>query len=205
MAHEHIYAPPTPAGLVALALVCFAFFVVLNGYLPAGDPFVVLLGIYCVCAFIPQFIAGLLEMRNGVILGGNVFMFFSAFFMLATGLKFIFEAIFHGVGIPMSVVLDGWCWLALTVALIAWTPAYARGAAATFWMIVAVDVALVFIDAHMFLVGPATAGLSATFAAIGGWALFVAGWIGLYIGAALVNNTVAGKTILPVGGPLIKG
>lgn len=204
MAHEHVYAPPTPAGLIALVLVCFCFFAVLTGALPAGDPFMMLLGVYCVCAFIPQFIAGLLEMRNGVILGGNVFMFFSAFFMLATGLKFIFEGIFHSLGWHMSVVLDGWAWLALTVGLILWTPAYARGAAATFWLIVAVDVALIFIDAHMFMVGESTAALSKTFAAIGGWALLIAGILGLYISTAVINNTVAGKAILPVGGPYLK-
>jgi len=204
MAHEHVYANPVPQGLVALAVACFMFFAVLAGRLPPESHVALLLGIVIACSFIPQFMAGLMELRNGVILGGNVFLYFSVYFMLATGLKFIFLHFSAVYGWGMTVYADGWWWVPLTVMLIAVTPSYAKSPAAIFWMIVAVDLALIFVVIHMFCVSPDLHHFAHTCGALGGWFLLIAGILGLWIGAAVVNNTVYGRTVMPLGSPLVK-
>jgi len=75
------WANPSPAALVALALACFCFFALLTGRVtPAATP---LLAIWLACCFIIQIVAAILDLKAGNLSGGNLFLFFSCFFMLA--------------------------------------------------------------------------------------------------------------------------
>ena len=72
----HRWADPSPAGLVATALSCFVFFAMHSGRVEANAA--PLLGIWLLGGFIVQVIVGLIELKHGNLIGGNVFLFYSA-------------------------------------------------------------------------------------------------------------------------------
>ncbi|MDI9570666.1 MAG: GPR1/FUN34/YaaH family transporter [Pseudomonadota bacterium] len=85
MAHEHSFATPAPGGLAALAVACFGFGAVFLGKVDiSGFP---LLAAWLVGGGIVQYTTAVMELKDHNITGGNVFLFFSAFFMFAAALS----------------------------------------------------------------------------------------------------------------------
>jgi len=85
MAHEHSFASPGPAGLAALAVACFGFAAVFLGKVGLGG--LPLLAAWLVGGGVVQLSTALIELKDHNITGGNVFLFFSAFFMFAAALS----------------------------------------------------------------------------------------------------------------------
>ena len=194
--HNNGWANPGPAGLTALAMACFIFFALLTGQ--TTHEAIGLMGIWLLGGFVIQIVCGVMELLNGNTTGGNVFTFFSAFFMLATGLELIFK-FFAGInGWKIDAHVDGWAWLALSTSLTLWTPAYFKAAKSMLAVVILVLPGLWIITLVDIGVGPKT------LMPIAGWFLFAAGWTALYTGAAVVLNTTFGKAILPTGAPLVK-
>lgn len=196
LSREHSWASPGPAGLVALAMTCFTFYALLTGKVSQGA--VPLLGIWLLGGFVVQFAVALIELREGNITGGNVFLFFSAFFMLVTGLGMLFKFQAAVNGWKIDPRIDGWAWLALAIALTAWTPAYLRAPLTLLTMVILFDPAL-------FIIALADMGVIAKNSlAIAGYLVLIGGILGLYTAAAVVLNTSYGRVVLPFPGPLIR-
>jgi len=195
--HPASFASPAPAGLVALAVACFTFFALLSGKVTTGA--LPLLGCWLLGGFIVQLVVGIIELKDGHLLGGNVFLFFSAFFMLVGGLEFFIK--YAGAAglmpIALDAVIDGWAWLALLIVLLLWTPAYLKtGVAPMGLLILALDVAVfcvAFSDLKIISAGN-----------IAAYALLITGCFGLYVGAAIQLNAAFGRTVLPMPPPLLK-
>ena len=85
MAHEHSFATPAPAGLAALAVACFGFAAVFLGKVDlSGYP---ILAAWLVGGGIVQYTTAVMELKDHNITGGNVFLFFCAFFMFGAALS----------------------------------------------------------------------------------------------------------------------
>ena len=85
MAHEHSFATPGPAGLGALAVACFGFGAVFLGLVkPGGLP---ILAAWLFGGCLVQYTTAVIELKDHNVLGGNVFLFFAAFFMLGAALS----------------------------------------------------------------------------------------------------------------------
>ena len=141
----------------------------------------------------------IIELKEGATLGGNVFLFFSAFFMLVTGLELLFKFWMATKGIALDARIDGWAWLVLAVSLILWTPGYFKSPLVMTLLVLALDVALPLIALKdMGIMNPATA------APIIGIALLIGGSFGIYMAAGTILNTVFGRQVLPLGTPIIK-
>ncbi len=85
MAHEHSFASPGPAGLGALAVACFGFGAAFLGLVkPGGLP---ILAAWLFGGCLVQYTTAVMELKDHNITGGNVFLFFSAFFMLGAALS----------------------------------------------------------------------------------------------------------------------
>ena len=85
MAHEHSFATPAPAGLAALAVACFGFGAVFLGKVDlSGFP---LLAAWLIGGCLVQYTTAVMELKDHNLTGGNVFLFFSAFFMLAAAIS----------------------------------------------------------------------------------------------------------------------
>jgi len=188
------WANPTPAGLVALAVACFCFFALLNGFVkPEAMP---LMGCWLIGGFIIQLFVGLLDLKGGNYAGGNTFLFFSAFFMLVGGIEMFVK--YNGIssGAPFDGRIDGYAWIALTLVVYLWTPAFFKTFNLLSLVVLALDVALPFIVLGDLKVLPAD--IAPVAASVAAYALFIAGVIAIYLSAALVVNTTFGKKIYPV-------
>ena len=235
MSQEHSFATPGPAGLGALAVACFGFAAVFLGLVkPGGLP---LLGAWLIGGFVVQYTTAVMELKDHNITGGNVFLFFAAFFMLGAALSTLakfFLLTGAGAFIPKAAAVaapaagaaaavapaapaaaaaapvfwfpkpdayvEGWMWMAGAGFLTAVTPAYAKGNAFIFLLVVLIDIALwliVGIDTGWY-------GNPATTRPIVGYLLVASGWIGVYLAGATVCNTVYGKPIYFVPKPLVK-
>ncbi|MDR2735994.1 MAG: GPR1/FUN34/YaaH family transporter [Gracilibacteraceae bacterium] len=181
------WANPTPAGLVALAVACFCFFAMLNGLVDASC--LPLFGWILIGGFAIQIVVALLDLKSGSLTGGNTFLFFSAYFMLATGLGMLAKA---GAASPLDSRIEGWLWLCLGIVLILWTPAFYKSPALLFTIVVLLDLAIPFIAIKDLALFP---DLSATFAQIAGWLLLLTGVVGVYLSAATLVNGTFGKTV----------
>lgn len=190
---EMAWANPGPAGLTALAIACFTFFAVLTGIVPhTSTP---LLGCWLIGGFVVQIVVAVIELREGSILGGNVFLFFSAFFMLTGGLEFILQAssAFSDFGVTSEI--DGWAWLVLLITLILWTPAYLKTSPRVMGILVLIlDVGVLFVVLKDLGIMPAHVS-----APIAGYALGLGGIFAIYLAAAIQLNAAFGRVIFPVG------
>jgi succinate-acetate transporter protein len=159
-----------------------------------------LMGCWLIGGFVVQVIVGTIELKEGQILGGNVFLYFSAFFMLVGGLEFFVKyfALSQQWSIPLDTHVDGWAWLVLAFCLVMWTPAYFKGTSILALVVILVDIAVVqvaFLDLGV---------LSPSFKPFAAYALLAAGILAMYLSAALILNTTYGKTVLPLTKPWLK-
>ena len=188
--HVREWANPTPAGLVALAVACFCFFGLLGGFVqPSAMP---LIGCWLIGGFAVQLVVGLLDLKGGNYAGGNTFLFFSAFFMLVGGVEMIFK--YNGItaGAPLDTRIDGFAWLALTLVVYLWTPAFFKSFGLLSLVVLALDVALPFIALIDLKVLPGS------LSPIPAYALLAAALIAIYLSGALVVNTTFGRKVYPI-------
>ncbi len=178
------WANPTPAGLVALAVACFGFFALLTGRV-TGEA-LPLLGCWLIAGFVVQIVVALLDLKGGNLAGGNTFLYFCAFFMLAGGLECFFKA--QG---GVDTRIDGWVWLALSAVVTLWTPAFIKTPKILFLIVLVLNVAvwfIAFIDLQV---------LAKSWSFVPAWALLICGILGIYLSAAMVVNGTFGKKIYP--------
>jgi succinate-acetate transporter protein len=179
-------------------MACFVFFAVLTGKVShAAAP---VLACWMMGGFFCQLVAGIIELKDHNIVGGNVFVFFAAFFMFVTSISLATKYGLSQAGLPMDTRIEGWGWLAGAAFLIAVTPCYLKSPKPMFILVVLVDVALICIVALDLKLDINRA----MFAQVAAWSLFVAGWIGVYMVGAITMNTHFGKTILPIPSPFVK-
>lgn len=192
------WASPGPAGTTALAIAVAIFYGMFTG--KVGHEAQIVGGIWLICGFFVQVIVGIIELREGGIVGGNTFTWFSAYFMLATGLVWVFEyfAAIHGWKFDPRIA--GYTWLAITIVLWLETPSFAKSMPAIMFLLILV----------LNLSLPVITGLNlgildgAKWAPVAGNMAGIAALLGCYCAAANMNNVAFGKQILPFPGPIIK-
>ncbi len=198
MAHEHSFASPAPAGLAALAVACFGFGAVFLGrVVPEGLP---LLAAWLIGGCLVQYSTAVIELKDHNITGGNVFLFFSAFFMLAAALSVFAKFMMIKFGMKPAPYVEGWCWMAGAAFLTIITPAYLKGNKIIFFVVVLVDICLWLIVTLDMGIAPDPA----LYKQIVGWLLIAAGWGGIYISGGVLCNTVFGKPVIPLPAPFVK-
>jgi hypothetical protein len=198
MAHEHSFATPAPAGLAALAVACFGFAAVFLGkVVPEGLP---LLAAWLIGGGIVQYTTAVVELKDHNITGGNVFLFFSAFFMFAAALSVFGKFMMIKFGMKPAVYVEGWCWMAGAAFLTIVTPAYLKGNKIIFFLVVFVDIVLWLIVMLDMGIAPDPV----LFKQLVAWLLIASGWMGIYISGAVLCNTVYGKPIFPLPTPFVK-
>jgi len=190
------WANPSPAALVALALACFCFFALLTGRVtPAATP---LLAIWLACCFIIQIVAAILDLKAGNLSGGNLFLFFSCFFMLASGIEMYLKFKMGLAGTVLDSRLDGWAWLTMAFVLWLWTPAYFKNPLLMTFLVLGVDIVVPIIAFRDLGIIPESSG------AIAGWILLITGSIAIYYCSTMIVNGVYGRKVYPLPGPIVK-
>lgn len=186
------WANPTPAGLVALAVACACFFALLTGRVEASA--MPLIGCWLLGGFVVQLIVALLDLKGGNGTGGNTFLFFSAFFMLAGGFEMMLKYNALAAGAPLDARIDGYAWSVLTVVVMLWTPAFMTRFTLLSIVVLLLDVALPFIALIDLGILPKS------YAQVPAWALLFAGIVAIYLSAGIVVNQAFGRTVYPLLG-----
>jgi uncharacterized protein len=199
MSDEHSFVSPGPAGLGALAVACFGFGAVFTGKVGLGG--LPLLAAWLIGGGIVQYTVAVMELKDHNMTGGNVFLFFSAFFMFGAALsvlaKYLMLSGVLGDVAPQPMV-EGFCWMAGAAFLTAVTPAYLKGPTPLFLIVLMLDIALwIIVGLDMGMIG-------AALKPVVGYLLFACGWVAIYLVAAIVNNHVYGRVVLPTFGSLVK-
>ena len=117
--------------------------------------------------------------------------------MLVSAMGFLMKSQLTG----LDGHIDGWAWLALTIVVWLWTPAFFKSPAMLTVVVLALDVALPCIalkDIGAF----AGADANKLLAAIAGWALLASGCSAIYLASATILNGAFGRTILPNPKPI---
>ena len=184
------WSNPTPAGLVALSVACFCFFAMLTNAVDKTS--LPLIGCWLIGGFVIQLVVGLLDLKSGNHAGGNTFLFFSAFFMLVGGMEMFIKYHAMTTGAVLDARIDGYAWLALTLVVLLWTPAFLKSFSFLSLIILALDVALPFITLIDLKLIPAD------LAVVPAYALLFAALCAIYLGAAQIVNSAFGKTVYPL-------
>jgi succinate-acetate transporter protein len=191
------WSNPTPAGLVALAVACFGFCALLGGHVNAGA--LPLLGSFLLGGFVVQIIVAMLDLKGGNTAGGNTFLYFSAFFMLSSGIEMFVK---YKYGAAIDTRLDGWVWVALTLVVALWTPAFYKTPAILFLIVIVLNLAcpsVALADLGIF-----NAAGTKVLKCIAGYSLLTCGILAIYLSAAMVVNATYGKTVFPNPAPFYK-
>ncbi len=195
------WANPVPAGLISLSVAVLMFYAMFMGYVtkPGCLP---IMGFWLLGCFIVQFVVALVEIKEGAFNGGNVFLFFSAFFCFTTGAELIFKyfAIINKWAPSFDGRVDGWAWVILGVALIPISFCYFKAAPLSMnFMVICLDFAVIFITGmDIGIMNPAVYAKYAAYGCLGA-AIFA-----MYTVAAVFLNTNFERAILPMPGPMIK-
>ena len=194
---EHSFANPGGAGLAALAVACFGFGAMFLGFV--SHDALPILACWLFGGFVVQIVCAVIELKDHNPSGGNVFLFFSAFFMLVAAISCATKYGLHQAGLPFDTRIEGWGWLAGAIFLTLATPAYLKSTKLLFIAFIFIDVALWGIVAMDLKIGNPH-----IFAPIVGWILIGVGFVGAYLSGAITTNLTLGKSVLPIPGPFIK-
>jgi succinate-acetate transporter protein len=184
------WANPTPAGLVALAVACACFFALLTGNVSASA--MPLIGCWLLGGFAIQIVVALLDLKGGNATGGNTFLFFSAFFMLVSGLEMLLKYKALGSGSPLDGRVDGYAWAVLTIVVWLWTPAFFVKFSLLSVIVVLLDAALPFIALNDLRLLPSA------LVPVPAWLLLAAAVVAVYLSSAVIVNGAFKETIYPL-------
>jgi hypothetical protein len=145
-------------------------------------------GIWFACTAVYSFMSGLVNLRRGEQFNGVLQTFFGVFFFGGFGFTFL-VGVFKGINF---IPLLGYALLPLAAILSSFTPGVWK-ASKVF------GASLIAFDLGLLIQGVANlAGEYYVADVYGGWFIGIAGFIMLYGGIALVVNTTAERTILPM-------
>jgi uncharacterized protein len=188
---EHPFASAGPAGLMVLAFYLGCLWPVATHQVDHSMATVlVALGL---AGGITQLTAGIIELRNGMIMQGNILLAFSTFMFLGMGENFL-----KAVQImPLNTMaVDGWVFLIMGILMCGFTIGHLLVPLAAFLFMVFTD--LFFVPAGLYFLTH-----EQIFWTIASWDLpfVVIAIIWVVLGSVL--NNLFGRQLIPLGKPLV--
>ena len=185
-------ADPAPLGLGAFALTTF----ILSAHNALGASWAPLLAFFGFAIFyggLAQFMAGMWEFRNRNAFGATAFTTYGAFWM---GLAAFVTLILMGKVKPEEVAISlGWILLAFAIFntyMLMWST---RTNMAVFLVFLTLEITEILLFIGNFRGDAAGTGL----VALGGWIGILTALVAWYTSAAVLLNSMAQRTVLPVG------
>ena len=180
---------PGPLGLAGFALTTWLLSMINAGWY-SGDSMGLVLAVALAYGGTAQALAGLMEIPRGNTFGATAFLSYGAFWWsLALFVLFLHDKV------PASFV--GW-YLALwgVFTLYMWIP--------TFRVNFCLWTVFLFLWITFFLLAGADLGMGASWRVAGGRLGLLTGLDALYLSFAEVTNATFRRSLLPVGGPILK-
>lgn len=189
---KEAFANPGPAGLMVLAFYLACLWPVITHQAPHEMVHVLIaLGF---AGGLVQFAAGIIDLKNGEIMTGNIMLAFSTFMWLG-----FWEFLGKALGfIPQNTsTVDGWIFIIMGILMSGFTIGHLRAPKVAFWFMIFTDI--FFLSAGIFFL---------TFIHI---LWFIAGWVLpiiivliIWLCFGIVLNSVFNKTVVPLGKPYYK-
>ncbi len=188
---KEAFANPGPAGLMVLAFYLGALWPVATHQAPHQMANVLIaLGF---AGGIVQFTAGVIDLKNGEIMTGNIMLAFSAFMWLG-----FWEFLGKSLGfIPENTtIVDGWVFIIMGILMSGFTIGHLKAPKIAFWFMIFTDI--FFLSAGLFFLT-----MKGILWVIAGWSLPFVIFTILWTVFGIVLNGVFGKTVIPMGKPFI--
>jgi succinate-acetate transporter protein len=192
-------ADPAPLGLAGFALTTF----LLSGHNASWIPDLIWIGPAIFYGGMAQFLAGMWEFRNRNVFGATAFSTYGGFWMglglfvvLAETTKFVGG--FAGGDLTNSLA---WFLFAFAVFNTYMLLGSTRVNVAVFLVFLTLEATEILLVIGFFNISH---GGSEFWLHTGGWVGILTAAVAWYTSAAGVMNGVAGKTVFPVGGPLVR-
>lgn len=192
--HQHLFATPLPAGLGALGIACFGLFALFSGRVTHESA--PILAAWFLGGFVVQLVTAIIEFRDQSVAGGNVFLVFACFFMLAGVASLGSEYFLGAFKMPLDASIKAWLWLPAGLWLAIMLPCFLKSPSVLFILGVVVELIVVSLVAIYFKFAPAF------FVKLAVWSSLISGILAIYLSGAIAINATFGKVILPVGSPL---
>jgi|SRR5665648_6253 len=191
MDNNHAFASPGPAGLMVLGFYLGCLFPVATGQAP-HEMAIVLVALGFIGGIV-QLVAGVIELRNGMILPGNILCAFSAFMFLGMG-----ENLFKALKLmpANSASVDGYIFTIMGILMVGFTAPFLYKSLADGLFMITTDIFFVGAGLSWLL------GIPVLFT-IAKWDLPLVILAILWCVIAEVNNTVFGKIVIPKGAPIL--
>ncbi len=189
---KNSFANPGPAGLMVLAFYLGALWPVATHQAPHQMANVLIaLGF---AGGLVQFTAGIIDLKNGEIMTGNIMLAFSAFMWLG-----FWEFLGKSLGfIPENTtIVDGWVFIIMGVLMSGFTIGHLKAPKIAFWFMIFTDI--FFLSAGLFFLT-----MKGILWVIAGWSLPFVIFTILWTVFGIVLNGVFGKTVIPMGKPFIQ-
>lgn len=185
--HEHLFATPGPAGLAVLGFYLGCLWPVATGIAPHN--LIVILVPLGLAGALVQTLAGVIELRNGAILPGNIMMAFSAFMWYGFG-----EHLLNALGLikGSTAGVDGIVFLIMGLLMTGFTPCFfLKNTVASIFML----------STDVFFLGAALFWITGVpiFWVIAGWDLPIVIITIIWQVVGDVVNGVFGRTVYPMG------
>jgi succinate-acetate transporter protein len=191
-------ANPAALGLGAFALTTFILSAT-NAFGLTTAPLFAVYGFALFYGGLGQFMAGMWEFRTGNVFGATAFSTYGAFWLGIGG--FLTLVAFKVVTLPEVAPSLGWILLAFLIFntyMLLWST---RLNVSTFLVFLTLELTELLLSIGNFQGSAPGAGL----VSIGGFVGLLTALVAWYASAAIVINSMAGRTVLPVGGPLWGG
>jgi uncharacterized protein len=192
-------ADPAPLGLAGFALTTF----LLSGHNASFIPDLIWVGPAIFYGGLAQFAAGMWEFRNRNVFGATAFSTYGGFWM-GLGLFIILGVLnkswFAGVGTNNIDSSLAWFLFAFAIFNTYMLIGSLRVSGAVFAVFLTLEITEILLVIGFFNISH---GGSEWWLHAGGWAGVVTAGVAWYASAAGVWNGVAGRVMLPVGGPLV--
>jgi succinate-acetate transporter protein len=188
---KHPFANPGPAGLMVLAFYLGCLWPIATHQAP-HELSVVLVPLGLAGGII-QLTAGIIELKNGMAMTGNILLAFSTFMFLGMG-----ENLLKALAIMPAdtMAVDGWVFLIMGILMTGFTIGHLPGPLAPLIFMVTTD--LFFVPAGLFFI----TGMD-IFWFIASWDLPLVIISIIWVVLGTILNPIFRRTIVPLGRPLV--
>lgn len=189
MNNEKSFANPGPAGLMVLAFYLSALWAIFTNQAPKDA-----VGVLIALGFaggIVQFSAGIIDLKNGEIVSGNIMLAFSTFMWLGFW-EFLGKAL--QIIPPDTSFVDGWVFLVMGILMSGFTIVYLKANKVAFWFMFFTDI--FFLSGGIFFLSHIE-----QFFLIMSWVLPIIIILIIWLALGSVINTAINKELIPLGRP----
>ena len=186
---EQVWTDPGPAVMYAVATITFVMWAFATGQVGLEASLLAIPPM--LAAGIVASVGGIIDMRRGMIFTATLNLLLGAILGFGGATQMGLMSWAQTQGLPIDPRINGYMWMAAGVILLIMAIISLRMS----WFFF---LGVLVLAVSVFLIGVPMVGMAATWGVIGGWLIGIFSLWALYIGTAILVNTLARKPVLPI-------